>query len=446
MAPQYLKGITVLELAGLAPGPLCGQMFADYGARVIRVDRPAPIASGGDSDLSFVPPTDQLTRGKESVILDLQTKRGRAILKEMLSNTDPSNGRPIVDVLIDTYRPGVLERLDVLPFGVTASKDNLKKVSQKKTSKLIVARLTGYGQTAGHHPYSHFAGHDINYLAASGVLDITGSSKTPPTAPANVLGDFAGLALPGFAAVLVALLGARNGTDGDDDPGKENNERRVEFIDVNIVESIRYLAQYASYGKYGSFNPNQDQDQDKEESESGKSWWWSFDRGDNILEGSTCPYYTIYETGDVEKYVSVGALEQKFYAAFLKLMNLTDSDLLLPREDPQNWASLKLLFASKFKAHSFDYWIQKTQDSPDACVMPVHELATPDLIPDAIVSGFSVSTQHQHKLQTKPRPVKGGHFIKPGRDSETVLDEFLGPGWQKNFNHVDEARKRNSKI
>lgn len=390
-----------MEMAGLAPGPLCGQMLADYGARVIRVDR------AGKS-----PPGDQLTRGKESIALDLQSEPGKKIMKKILANTDATGAAPVVDVLIDTYRPGVLERLDILPSS-----------AERQGRQLVVARLTGYGQTG---PYSHYAGHDINYLAASGVLDIFGPAGKPPVVPSNILGDFASLSLPAFASIVVTLFAARNGTGGSGG---------VLTIDVNIVDSLKYMAQFATYGKYGSYDPSGTQ------SEKPGPFLWTAKRGHNVLEGLATPFYTVYETAD-NRYVSVGALEPQFFDQVIKMLGIVESSLTRDRLNPSTWPSLRLLFASKFKEHDYDYWVQKSGEYPDACVMPAHKLTKPDSLPPAVVSRF---TPYQQNPEANAS-VKGGFKLPSGRDSDAVLSEFLGSNWRSVYGPGDYVTQHKSSM
>lgn len=393
-----LKAVTVIELAGLAPGPLCGQMLSDYGARVIRVDR-LPSANGG-----FNP--DQLTRGKQSISLDLRNPAGQAALRTILE-TDK------VDVLIDTYRPGVLERLNILPT---------KRANNKQP--LVVARLTGYGQTG---PLANFAGHDINYLAEAGILSIVGPPGTPPAVPANILGDFAALSLPGFSAITTALYsGLRAQLAG------EKFKDPYTFIDVNIVSAIKYLAQFATYAKYGPYNPSHKEDTRKSpEADPVAPGFvsivpWGAPRGENVLEGYICPYYTIYETND-HGYVTVGCLEPQFYTEFQKLVFGDDEAGLkviaqLPtRNDPQNWDSLRKIYAEQFKLKDMVHWTSQAYKYPNSCVMPVKPLAHSSEIPDQIVKiGASDSDSGN------PR----GYNLTPGKDTDRILEEFLGKDWK----------------
>lgn len=422
VVPPYLQNLTVLELAGLAPGPLCGQMFADYGARVIRIDR-TPSPSGLEN-------LDTLTRGKQSLALNLKVKKGKKILEALLAHQD-------VDVLIDTYRPGVLERLIDLD-AVAAARVHVE-------TPLVVVRLTGYGQD------SSLAGHDINYVAKAGILSALGTEGAPPAPPINVLGDFAALALPAFSAVLVALYGHSTKNEFKCHNKNNNRNQKVIQIDVNIVESLRYLAQFVSFAQYSET----------------AMYRVNAPRGQNILDGQACPFYTVYETADPGKYLSVGALEPQFYDSFLDFLgfkqlqpavkfNADDTDsgnksnqatsdsfiqgmanILPDRFDRGNWQVLRALFQHRLKQQPLEYWAARAELFPDACVMPVEPLATPNQIPDAIVTGFSDGSKINKTLRSVPTPITKGITLKPGTHSHAVLSEFLGPAWNDEYGSRD---------
>lgn len=442
--PQYLQHLTVLEMAGLAPGPLCGQMFADYGARVIRIDRAkSPAAARAENP-------DTLTRGKQSLALNLKLAEGKAVLAALLAHPD-------VNVLVDTYRPGVLERIVDLDAVAAA------RAQAKTATPLVVVRLTGYGQD------SPLAGHDLNYIAKAGLLSALGTEGTPPMPPINVLGDFASLALPAFAAVLVALYGhasdksaSTNDSSSNNDNANAQSEQKVVQIDVNIVESLRYLAQFVSFARYNTETAMYRSDAP---------------RGQNILDGQACPFYTVYETANAGEYLSVGALEPQFYTSFLDFLgfkagghNTTNAnpkdtkpiegiDEVLPnRFDRANWPLLRTLFQHRLKQQPLAHWAARASRFPDACVMPVEPLAPPHLIPDAIVTGFGSSTSHGKQPQSSvgldasktspPSPGIGGskrgdtvtgkgQILAPGTHSYVVLSELLGPCWQENYGPGD---------
>ncbi|KAK2595222.1 Isopenicillin N epimerase component 2 [Conoideocrella luteorostrata] len=296
-----LSSLRVVELAGLAPGPFCGLLLADYGASVLRIDGPRS------------PKGDILARHKSSICLDLKQPSSKAILLSILSSAD---------VLIDPYRPGVLERLGLSP----------SEVLLRHNPRLIVARLTGFRRDG---KYQSMAGHDINYLAVSGVLSMLGRSHENPYPPANLLADFAGGGLLCFVGVLMAWI-SRSVTG------------KGQVVEANMVDGSAYLA---TFPRLASKTP-----------------FWASPRGENVLDGG-CPWYTTYETKDKGKYFAVGALEPQFYLAFLRGLGLEAAGLPI-RDEKCNWPTLRAIFAEKFKQKTREEW-EAIFDNTDGCATPV---------------------------------------------------------------------------
>ncbi|OAX82767.1 hypothetical protein ACJ72_02886 [Emergomyces africanus] len=322
-ASPPLKGIRVLELAGLAPGPFTGLLLADYGASVLRVDRPHPQAHSSSPDTLPPPTNDSLTRHKTSITLDLKSPASRAILLSLVANTD---------ILIDPYRPGVLERLGLSPTDVLL----------KKNPRLIVARMTGFRRDG---KYKDMAGHDINYIAVSGVLALLGRAGERPYAPGNIVGDFAGGGAMCFLGILLALLSRERTGKG-------------QVVEANMVDGSAYLATFPRLLQ--------------------KRPMWGNPRGQNVLDGG-CPYYDTYETKDAGKYFAVGALEPQFFAALLKGLDLKLEDIVPPgsngvREDPSTWPYMREVFTRRFKEKTRKEW-EDIFDGTDACATPVLENA-----------------------------------------------------------------------
>lgn len=417
--PKYLKHLTVLEFAGLAPGPLCGQMLADYGARVIRIDRPP--AGPGLGSLGSGMFQDQLTRSKKSIAIDLKHKQGQQMLRDMLSNKSSNPNKPVVDVLIDVFRPGVLERLNVLP----SAADRMGK-------PLIVARITGYGQKG--RPYWNYPGHDVNYVATSGAVDLTGPPGTAPAIPATVLGDLAGMALAAFSGITTALLGTRLNKD-------EGPQRGIIMVDVNAVDSLKYMTQFLSYKKYGTYAPPQQAGQYPELgfNEEDVHTSWDQPRGANMLEGVVTPFYGIFATKDADRYMSVGALEPKFFAALVELLDLTYHPLFRDpvRLDRANWPEMHQIVTDKFKQKGIEYWTARGHEFPDACVMPVEALVKPDDVPPAVVADFLESGE----VAPQPREqLPGGYLLEAGAHTDEVLQEFLGQDWETKYGGSGEDK------
>ncbi|KAJ5894577.1 hypothetical protein N7495_006268 [Penicillium taxi] len=298
-----LRGVRVIELAGLAPGPFAGLLLADYGASVVRIDRPN-VASN-----------DSLARRKTSIIIDLRDAKSRDVLLRLLT---------AADVLIDPFRPGVLER-----FGLSPT-----EVMLKRNPRLIVARMTGFRRDG---KYKDMAGHDINYIAVSGVLSMLGRAGDRPYPPGNILGDFAGGGAMCFLGIILALI-------------SRSHTGRGQVVEANMVDGSAYLTTMPRLARQ---NPT-----------------WAQPRGENLLDGG-CPYYDTYETKDSGKYFAIGPLEPQFYAALLQGLDLDPRDLPA-RENRENWSILRDVFTRRFKEKTRAEW-EKIFDGTDACATPVLE-------------------------------------------------------------------------
>jgi alpha-methylacyl-CoA racemase len=245
-APPPLAGVRVLEFAGLAPGPFAGMALADYGASVVRIDRATKHShSGGELDS---PTGDTLTRHKSSIAVDMKSPAGIELIKSIL---------PHVDVVIDPFRPGVLEKLGLGP----------QEVMLKINPRIVVARMTGFRRDG---KYKDMAGHDINYIAVSGALSIFGRAHEKPYPPGNVVGDFAGGGAICFLGILLALI-------------NRTRTGRGQVVEANMVDGSAYLTTMPRHGQHRPI--------------------WAGKRGTNTLDGG-CPYYDTYETSD-GKYMAV---------------------------------------------------------------------------------------------------------------------------------------------
>jgi alpha-methylacyl-CoA racemase len=321
-----LHGVKVVELASIGPIPFCGLVLSDMGADVVRVDKPADVAT---ADPSRAPGT-VLDRGRRSIGIDLKSSGGVEIVLRLVETAD---------VLVEGYRPGVTERLGIGPDDCLG-----------RNSRLVYGRLTGWGRRG---PLADRAGHDIDYIALAGALSAFGRAGGPPTPPLNIVGDFGGgglLLAYGIACALVST--SRTGIG--------------QVVDTAMVEGTALLmAPFYAARQIG---------------------FWSDERGTNMLDTGS-PYYDTYECAD-GAYVAVGAIEPQFYAALLDGLDLSNADLP-DRDDRSQWSELRAVFAARFKSRTRDEWAEHFAGR-DACVAPVLTLAEAPDHPHNVANGTFV--------------------------------------------------------
>jgi alpha-methylacyl-CoA racemase len=321
-----LQGVTVVELAGIGPGPFCGMMLADHGARVIRVERPAKPGRFGDSGNR-----DILNRSRERIELDLKDPAAIEELKDMLKTAD---------ALIEGNRPGVLERLGLGP-------DVLLGVNPK----LVIGRMTGWGQDG---PMALLAGHDINYIALSGALHTYGRKGERPIFPTNAVGDFGGGGMMLAFGVVAAILHARSGGPG-------------QVVDCAMVDGAAILSAMT----YTFFGNGQ----------------WRDERGVNMLDSGT-HFYDTYETSD-GKWISIGSIEPQFYALLLDKTGLADDPDFAQQLNPEKWPELKDRMARLIRTQTRDEWCA-IMDGTDICFAPVLSLTEAPQHPHNVARGTFV--------------------------------------------------------
>ncbi|HEY2815286.1 MAG TPA: CaiB/BaiF CoA-transferase family protein [Acidimicrobiales bacterium] len=306
-----LDGVRVVELASIGPIPFCGLVLADMGADVIRIDKPAAVAT---ADPARAPGT-VLDRGRRSIGVDLKSTAGVELVLRFIESAD---------VLIEGYRPGVAERLGFGP-----------DVCLARNPRLVYGRLTGWGRDG---PLSDRAGHDIDYTALAGALSAFGRAGGPPAPPLNLIGDFGGGGLLLAYGIACALVSASRTGEG-------------QVVDTAMVDGTALLmAPFYAARQIG---------------------FWSDERGTNMLDTGS-PYYDTYECAD-GAYVAVGAIEPQFYALLLEGLGLSDGDVP-DRDDRAQWHELRSIFAARFKSHTRDEWAERF-GALDACVAPILTLA-----------------------------------------------------------------------
>ena len=359
-----LQGVRIVELAGIGPGPFAAMMLADMGADVICVDRAVPATNPEYRSLSG----SILRRGRRSLGVDLKNPQGQELVLRLVGGADG---------LIEGFRPGVAERLGVGPEPCLA-----------RNPRLVYGRMTGWGQDG---PLAPTAGHDINYIALSGVLSAIGTLGGPPVPPLNLIGDFGGGGMLLALGMCAGMLEARRSGEG-------------QVIDAAMSEGAALLAT-AVYGLHGA-------------------GWWG-ERCTNIFDGGA-HFYGVYECAG-GGHMSVGPMEPQFYAELLRLLELDPADL--PRQyDRARWPEARERLAETFATRTRDEWSAVFEGS-DACVAPVLD--------------FGEAPRHPHNLArqnfferdgvTQPAPAPrfgrtpsavGRPPPEPGADTEEVLAEL----------------------
>ena len=302
-----LSGVRVVEFAGLGPGPFCGMLLADLGADVVRIDR-----RGGGGGLGA---TSLLDRGKRSIALDLKDPADVEVVRALVRRAD---------VLLEGFRPGVMERLGLGPDELLA-----------EHPALVYGRMTGWGQSG---PLSHSAGHDIGYIALTGALGASGRPDERPAPPINLLGDFGGGGVFLALGALAALLHARTTGEG-------------QVVDAAIVDGTAVLTTMI----HGMLSTGS----------------WQDERGVNLLD-TGAPFYDVYRCADGQ-FLAVGALEPQFYAALLQGLGVAGDETFPDRYQPEQWPALRERFTELFGSRTRDEWWQVFAGT-DACVAPVWSL------------------------------------------------------------------------
>jgi len=302
-----LQGIKILEIAGVGPGPFCAMMLADMGADILRIERagaPTPVPP-------IDPAKNALHRGRRSMRLDLKQPDNVELILKLVEKAD---------VILEGYRPGVMERLGLGP-----------DVCATRNPKIIYARMTGWGQSG---PMAAMAGHDINYFAMSGSLWLCGRKNERPNPNLNLVADMGGGGMLMAYGIACALFEAGRSGKG-------------QVVDASMTEGAAILA--TMIHSYRAMDR------------------WSDNRGDNLLD-SGAPFYDVYETSD-GGFMAVGSIEAKFYGLLLKGLGL-DSVSLPAQHDRSQWPAMKMRFAEIFASKTREEWTA-IFDGTDACVTPV---------------------------------------------------------------------------
>ncbi|HRQ56576.1 MAG TPA: CaiB/BaiF CoA-transferase family protein [Azoarcus taiwanensis] len=365
-----LAGVRVVEFAGLGPAPMAAMMLADMGAEVVRIERKRPAGAEGGFEI-FDPAVDILNRSRRVVSLDLKKPEGFEAARRLVA---------AADMLVEGFRPGVLERLGLGP-------DVLHEVNPA----LVVGRMTGWGQSG---PMAHSAGHDINYLSLSGALHAIGEPDGKPVVPLNLVADGGG-ALMLVAGMLAALVEAR--TSG-----------RGQVVDAAMTDCSALLASMIYTLKH-----------------MGE---WQQERGSNLLDGGA-HFYGTYRCAD-DKHLAIGPIEPPFYRRFLELAGI-DDPLFERQFDRACWPELRRRLEEHLATRRRDDWCAVFAGS-DACVSPVLDMDEAPMHPHNQARGTFVEVDGVVQPAPAPRFSRSGNRAptppRPGASGEDVLVDWgFGP-------------------
>jgi alpha-methylacyl-CoA racemase len=361
-----LAGFRIIEMAGIGPAPFAGMMFSDMGAEVIRIDRRE------ETDLGLPdrqPKFDVMNRGRKSIAVNVKAEAGRDIVKRLIAKAD---------AIIEGFRPGVMERLGLGPDVLLAL-----------NPKLVYGRMTGFGQDG---PLANAAGHDINYIALAGPLHAIGRRGEAPVPPLNLVGDFGGGGMFLAFGVVCALLEAQKSGKG-------------QVVDAAMVDGAATLMTLM-FGMYSQ-------------------GMWKDERGANILD-TGAPWYDVYKTKD-GKWLSVGAIEARFYGEFVQKLGL-NPETLPKQRDRKGWADLRQRFAETIASKTRAEW-ERLFEGSDACVAPILSIAEIENHPHN--KARATFTTRDGVLQPNPaprfsrtKPEIGCAPQQAGLDTDAVLADF----------------------
>ena len=366
-----LRGLRVVEMAGIGPGPYAAMLLADMGADVVRVDRPGgvadPVAAG----------RDVVNRGKRSIALDLKSESGLATVRRLLADAD---------VVIEGFRPGVMERLGLGPDECLDA-----------NPRLVYARMTGFGQSG---PLAPVAGHDIGYIALTGALWATGRPDERPVPALNLVGDYGGGSMFCVFGIMCALF-------------ERMTSGRGQVVDAAMVDGVASLTtMFTALRAMGV---------------------WRDERGVNLLD-TGAPFYEVYECAD-GKFLAVGALEPQFYAELVRRTGFrsdaADEATRFGQGSPATWAADKAEWAALFATKPRDEWAALLAGS-DACVQPVLDWAEARAHPHLVARSTFVDVDGLVQPAPAPRFSRTPGAVRgsapyPGQHTDEVLAERPPP-------------------
>lgn len=360
-----LCGLKVLEIAGIGPAPFCAMMLADMGADVVRVER----ARAPERGIPVAPRFDVLNRGRRSIALDLKSEDGLKKLLDLVARAD---------VLVEGFRPGVMERLGAGPAECLTA-----------NPRLVYGRMTGFGQSG---PLSAAAGHDLNYIALTGVVGSIGAPDGAPVVPLNLIGDFGGGGMLLTVGLLAAYIEAQRSGQG-------------QVVDAAMTDGSALLMA-STYGLKAAGA-------------------WQNGRGTNVLDGGA-PWYGVYVTADGH-HVSLAALEPRFYDELIARLGLGEV-ALPPRSDRGRWPELRAHLAGCMLQKTRAEW-QELLEGTDVCFAPVLTMDEAPLHPHNVARGTFIDIEGVMQPAPAPRFARTPSRVqRPPPTPGEHTDEVLG-GW-----------------
>ncbi|ROO87855.1 alpha-methylacyl-CoA racemase [Actinocorallia herbida] len=379
-----LTGLRVVELAGIGPAPFAAMMLGDLGANVIRIDRP-----GGHAGNPVPPKLDLLNRNRRSIELDLKNPADLDVARTLLTSAD---------VLIEGYRPGVAERLGLGPEDCHAV-----------NPRLVYARMTGWGQTG---PLADRAGHDINYISRVGALEPIGPREGTPVIPLNIVGDFGGGGMLLAFGLLAAVHHATRTGEG-------------QVVDAAITDGTALLTTMLHTWRAAGL--------------------WIDRRAANMLDGGA-HFYNVYATAD-GRFLSVGAIEPRFYRAFLNGLGVPfESDWITSHDDAGLWPAMRSRISEIIQCRTLEEWLAIFEGT-DACVSPV---LTPA---EALTDAHNRARATFIDVDGVPQPAPAPRFDRtppahprrqpvPGEHGDEIRSALLGGNpWRRNPGAAAGERK-----
>lgn len=373
-----LQGIKIVELAGIGPGPMAAMLLADLGATVLRIERRESVELGVKRPLRF----DLLLRNRQVIALNLKQPEDHALALRLIGNADG---------LIEGFRPGVAERMGLGPDACL-----------ERNPRLVYGRITGWGQTG---PLAQAAGHDLNYIALTGILDRIGRRDQPPTVPLNLVGDFGGGGLYLALGMLAGILETRQSGHG-------------QVVDAAIVDgAVSLAASTVGLHAAGMLQP---------------------ERGTNVLD-SGAYFYDVYACAD-GKWISVATIERRFHAQLLEILGI-DAAHFPAQDDRARWDEARHILATRFATKTRDEWC-KLLEGTDACFAPVLTLDEAPDHPHLKSRGTFITVDGVRQPAPAPRfsrtPAATPHApAAPSREASlAALEAWLGPEESRQWQHL----------